>query len=253
MRVVSLLAFLPRWLALGLSLFGVQALAGYAPYADGYVLLASDTTNRYVVAGGARFFIPPAEWSNYSGAPTASQTQATINSYEVFPQDGTLILELSESAIYVVVGARAWWVPNPTELGFWDDTTSVNVVPNGSRDVFLNPTYSALIQDRTSSNVYLFVAGAVFPVTTPADLAYFGGSSAVKVVPLGTVGQYTTEVYCGTLLRERSSSTVYSMGYHSSSSPMVKGVATGVTADGVVPDGALSSFSLYPGIPSCIW
>nr|WP_255203388.1 hypothetical protein [Myxococcus sp. AM011] len=236
-----------------MSLFGVQALAGYAPYADGYVIHATDTTNRYVVAGGARFFIPPAEWSNYAFAPTASQPQATINSYEVFPQDGTLLLELSESAIYVVVGARAWWVPNPTELGFWDDTTSVNVVPNGSRDVFNNPTYSALIKDRTSSDVYLFVAGAKFPVTDPADLAYFGGAGAVKVVPLGTAGQYTNEVYCGTLLRERSSSTVYYMGYHSSTTPMVKGVATGVTADGVVPDGALSSFSLYPGIPSCIW
>nr|WP_217441675.1 MULTISPECIES: hypothetical protein [unclassified Myxococcus] len=240
-------------IALGLGLFGAQALAGYAPYADGHVLRASDTTNRYVVAGGARFLIPAGEWIHYVFAPSVTQPQATINTYEVIPRDGTLIRELSETAIYVVVGAKDWWVPNPTELGFWDDTTSVNNVPTGSRDVFPMLVYSALIQDRTSSDIYLFVAGAVFPVTTPADLAYFGGSSAVKVVPLGTVGQYTNEVYCGTLLRERSSSTVYYMGYRSSSPTMWKGEVTGVTADGVVPDGALSSFPLLPGIPSCIW
>ncbi|RKG59017.1 hypothetical protein D7X30_15775 [Corallococcus sp. AB011P] len=255
MRVVSLLAMFPRWLALGLSLFGAQALAGYAPIPDGYVLLSTDTTNRYVVAGGARFFIPPAQWSNYSSATLVPLPQATINSYAEIPQEGTLLRQIGYAAIYVVVGEKFWWIPNPTELDYWDDWRTVNNIPNaGWSEVFYNYSYKILVQERTRSQIYLYIAGAKYPITNASDLAYYGGASSVKIVPMGTLDDNTDQPWCGALLRERSSSTVYSLGFINSSLPGMYRSPVTATADGEVPDGALSGIPVFTpgGFLNCI-
>ncbi|RKH01621.1 hypothetical protein D7V97_28860 [Corallococcus sp. CA053C] len=254
MRAVSFLAILPRWLALCLGLFGAQALAGYASVPDGYVLLSTNNSNRYVVAGGARFYIPPAQHSLYSGATTVALPQATIDSYTQIPQEGTLIRQKGTAEIYVVVGQAYWWIPSPTELDFWDDWRMVNDIPNSDwRGPFINPSYNVLVQERSTSQIYLWVAGAKYPVTTSADLDYFGGLSSVKVVPLGTLASTTYNPWCGTNLRERSSSTVYTMGYINSSSTTMRKSVTAAPANSAVPDGALASIPLYSAGLACIW
>ncbi|MCP3097947.1 hypothetical protein LZ198_03550 [Myxococcus sp. K15C18031901] len=255
MRVVTFLNTLSRWLVLGLGLVGLQAFAGYAPIPDGYVLLATDTTNRYVVAGGARFFIPPAQWSQYSGATTVALSQATIDSYTQIPQEGTLFRQKGTTAIYVVVGQTFWWIPSPTELDYWDDFRVVNDIPNTNwNDPFISYSYGVLVQERSTSPVYLWTSGAKYLVTDPTELAYFGGWSAVKTIPLGTLASTTQQPWCGAMLRERSSSTVYALGYVNSSTPTFFKFPSTSTTYAVVPDGALSGFSTFSsGSPSCIW
>ncbi|MHA7629364.1 hypothetical protein [Corallococcus sp. M7] len=254
MRAISFLAILPRWLAVCLGLFGAQAFAGYAPVPDGYVLLSSDTSSRYLVAGGARFYIPPAQHALYSGANLVSLSQATIDSYTQIPQDGTLIRQKGTSEIYVVVGQAYWWIPSPTELAYWDDWRMVNDIPNSDwRGPFINFSHKVLVQERSTSQVYLWVAGAKYPITTTADLDYFGGWSNVKVIPLGTLASTTHEPWCGANLRERASSTVYNLGYINSSSTTMRKSVTASPADSEVPAGALTSVPLFSAGLSCIW
>ncbi|MFY0562230.1 hypothetical protein ACN28E_00180 [Archangium lansingense] len=253
MRISSLLAFLPRWLALGLSLFGVQALADYTNVPDGYVLLSIEHGHRYMVAGGAKFYIPPAQLSAFPGGTTVALPQATIDSVTTIPRDGTLIRSYNANEIYVVVGNMFWWIPNPTELSYWDDWRIVNVIPNRWDPAFYNYSNTILVQERSTSQVYLWIAGARFPITNEADLNYFGGYANVKTIPLGTLASITYQAWCGVNLRERSSSTVYTVGYGSSTSATMRRGVTTLPADGVVPDGALSVFPLTSGTPACIW
>ncbi|WP_371823530.1 hypothetical protein [Myxococcus sp. CA056] len=257
MRVTSSFSIITRWLILGLSLFGAKAFAGYVSAPDGYILLGIETSNRYYVAGGARFFIPPAQHSLYSGRSTVALPQATIDSYTQVPMDGTLFRQIGTTPIYVVVGQRPWWIPNPTELDVWDDWKEVHNIPNSNwSDPFIDYTYamSLLVQERTTSQIYLWVAGAKYLLTDPADIAYFGGYSSVKTVPLGTMASVPNEPWCGAVLRERSNSTVYAVGFINSSTPGLRKHATTHPTHGVVPDGALSAFpTMSVSSLSCIW
>ncbi|RKG80739.1 hypothetical protein D7W79_07230 [Corallococcus exercitus] len=256
MRAALLLAVLPRWFAVCLGLFGAQAFAGYTSVPDGYVLLGIETSNRYLVAGGARFYIPPAQHSLYSGATLVAQPQATIDAVTQIPMDGTLIRQKGTAEIYVVVGQAYWWIPSPTELDYWDDWRMVNDIPNSDwRSPFINYSYNVLVQERSTSQIYLWVAGAKYPVTTTADLNYFGGLSSVRVIPLGTLASTTHEPWCGANLRERSSSTVYNLGYVNRSHPSMSRSVTSSPAHSVVPDGALAPVPVFnvSGELSCIW
>ncbi|WP_426747639.1 hypothetical protein VZQ01_09670 [Myxococcus faecalis] len=69
------------------------------------------------------------------------------------------------------MGQRPWWIPNPTELDFWDDWKEVHNIPNSNwSDPFIDYTYamSLLVQERTTSQIYLWVAGAKHLLTDPA-------------------------------------------------------------------------------------
>lgn len=258
MRVTSPLACITRWLVLGLSLFGAQAFAGYVDAPDDVVLLGIGTSNRYYVAGGARFYIPPAQHSLYSGRTTVALPQATIDGYTQVPRDGTLFRQIGTSRIYVVVGQRPWWIPNATELDAWDDWRVVYDIPNSNwSDPFIDFTYaqSLLVMERTTSDIYLWVAGAKYLLTDPSDIAYFGGYGSVKWVPLGTLAEISSEPWCGAVVRERSSSTVYVTGFINPSTPSMLKYATTYpyTAYGVVPDGALSGLPTSSFGLACIW
>ncbi|QDF00441.1 hypothetical protein BHS05_33935 [Myxococcus xanthus] len=253
MRVIASLAALPRLLALTLCLFGAQALASYASVPDGTVLLSSDNTNRYLVAGGARFFIPSTQWSLYSGANLVVMSQSAIDAITQIPQDGTLLREHGYAAIYVVVGGTIWWIPSPTELDHWDDWKTINNVPRQWETAFQDYSVQVLVRERTGTQVYVWIAGAKFAITNASDLAYYGGEPNVKTVPLGTLASYTSEPFCGVSLRERSSSTVYYLGYHAYAPTTLRKYAALWAADGVVPDGALASFPVTTGEPACIW
>lgn len=253
MRVASRLAVLPRLLVLCLSLLGAQALAQYAPAPDGYVLLDTGTSSRYLVAGGAKFYIPPAQWSVYSNADLVALPSATINAITEMPREGTLLRQNGYAAVYVVVGQMFWYVQSLAELDYWDNWETINNIPNYSwEDRFQNYSYSVLVRERSTSQVYLWNAGGRYPITNPSDLAFFGGEASVKTVPLGALTLFPNVQWCGVTLRERSSTTVYMLGLDSTApSALKKSVTTGI-ANSIVPDGSLASFPLRPGGLYCI-
>ncbi|MCE9667419.1 hypothetical protein LY474_06285 [Myxococcus stipitatus] len=256
MRRVSFNLILARWLALCLGIVGTQAFAEYAPL-DGVVLFGQETSNRYIVAGGTPFYIPPSQWSVYSSAITIVTPQATINSYERVPREGTLFRQYNfPNTIYVVVGKRYWLIPTTTELGYWNNLGFKPIfdLPSSAwSEHFLDYSYKVLVAERSTSQVYLWISGAKYPITNTSDLDYFGGSASVREVPLGSLAAFTHQPECGTRLRERSSSTVYDMSYHlpDPNSPMYKSPST-LAEHGTVPDGSLAPFPNFVG-GACIW
>ncbi|WP_434347046.1 hypothetical protein ACN6A1_01390 [Myxococcus virescens] len=255
MRIASFLSIFPQWLILSLSLLGTQAFAQYVPGPDGVILLGIGTANRYLVAGGARFFIPPAQHSLFPGTLVALD-QSTIDSYTQIPRDGTLFRQYGTSATYVMAGQMHWLIPSLEELDHWDDWKTIHVIPNsnwGDPIYFFNYSNTILVRERSTSQIYLWIAGAKFPLTDPADIAYYGGSTNVKTIPLGSMAGMTSEPWCGTVLRERSSTTAYALGYHLGDNPLImRKAVTTAPAGGVVPDGVLSSYPPIPGV-ACIW
>ncbi|QQR46441.1 hypothetical protein JKA73_10355 [Myxococcus xanthus] len=251
MRVLSSLAAIPRVLAMMFCLFGAQALASYATVLDGTVLLSADNTSRYLVAGGARFFIPSTQWSLYSSANLVVMSQSSIDAITQIPRDGTLAREKGQIAIYVFVGGMPWWIPNPTELDFWDDWKTINEIPSYWEAPFQDYSIQqVLLRERTGTQIYIWTTGLKIPITNASDLAYYGGESNVKTVPLGTLANHSdSEPYCGAILRERSSSTSYYLGY---SAGLMRRYATTSAPHAVVPDGALSSFPVTTSGPYCI-
>ncbi|WP_237080808.1 hypothetical protein [Myxococcus xanthus] len=148
-----------------------------------------------------------------------------------------------------------WFIPTAEELAYWGDWTTIQVIPNTNwEDPFYDHIMATqvMVIERSTSQVYLWAGGAKYPLTAPADLAYYGSWANVKTVPLGTLANTTSQPACGAHLREQSSSTMYRIGYvGSGTSYMWKAVITS-TVGAVVPDGILSSFPTSPAGVSCI-
>ncbi|MCP3143844.1 hypothetical protein [Pyxidicoccus xibeiensis] len=251
MRVVSRLAVLPQLLALCLCLLGAQALAGYAPAPDGYVLISLETQDRHLVAGGAKFFIPSAQWGLYSSHPTMTLPKATVDAVTRLPWDGTLLRQHGYAAVYVAMGGMFWYIQSPAELAYWGNWDTINNIPNHSwQDPFQDYNNKALVRERSTNEVYLWIAGAKFLITNPSDLVFYGGESSVKSVPLGALANITNAPWCGAVLQERSDSTAYLFGYRNT--PTIARTAKPWTPHGFVPDGALAPFPVISGVYDCI-
>ncbi|WP_395809961.1 RICIN domain-containing protein [Archangium minus] len=169
-------------------------------------VIASTDKSRWLIVGGARFYIHPAQWANYA-APSATLTSSAINDITPIPRDGTVLGQTGRHEIFTVVGGMYFHVPDPTELQYFNPN-QVRALPSNNQHF---PFYSGsgegkLVRERIGTQTYLLQGNAKFLVP-PAELAYF--TAPVQTVPNTSLAKISNTPNCGVLLRERATEDNY--------------------------------------------
>ncbi|ATB33252.1 RICIN domain-containing protein [Melittangium boletus] len=170
-------------------------------YPDNTVVASSTDKSRWLIVGGARFYIHPEQWANFA-APSISLTAAAINDITPIPRDGTVLGQSGRPEVFTVVGGMFFHVPDPTELQYFNPT-QVRALPANKQHF---PSYGGsgegkLVKERTGTQTYLLQGNAKFPVSA-SELPSFTGP--VQLVPNTSLAKISNTPDCGVLLRERA-------------------------------------------------
>jgi hypothetical protein len=157
-------------------------------YAVGALLRESDKPDVWLIVGGAKFHTVSPEVFNALGLQwpaIRAVPPRTLGTVPDVPADGTVIQELGQAAIYVVVGGAKMWIPSPAAqvaMGLAArppgrlPTGGVAKVPDLPRD-------GTLIREFSSAQVYAIRDGKKVPVVpAPGDevqVAPDGGLSSI--------------------------------------------------------------------------
>jgi hypothetical protein len=217
----------------------------YSPTPDGSILIDSTYGSRYIIAGGAKFWIPSSE-STYFSNPffTYYVSTSTLDGITNYPRNGTTVKERNIDSIYVIIGNRAWGIPSMDELQYFGGSSSVHTIPQGSMNYtgFNIAQNGLMVRERTQQAVYVIFGNAKFWVPTESDVQYYGGWENVNVVPDTSTSSVSNTPFCGTRLRERSSGQIYRIsigGKYLIQNPDSYDWANHF----VVPDGSLNAFT----------
>jgi hypothetical protein len=110
-----------------------------------------------------------------------------------FP-DGTVIREVTRPEVYVIQGGAKFWVPNSTVLVQWyGGWAAVRVVPDGTLEdagITDTPVDGTLLKEPGSPIVWRMDNTQKRWVVNPTVLARYGGWSAVRLVPDGSLARF---------------------------------------------------------------
>lgn len=111
----------------------------------------------FLVFGGAKFLVDPANTLGLNLALALAQDPAVVNSLPPAPVDGTLLREVNDPRVYVFFGGAKFWIPSPaalTSMGF--NFGQVGIVPPGTLGpIPLVPRHGTLLREQTDPRVYL--------------------------------------------------------------------------------------------------
>jgi hypothetical protein len=121
------------------------------PPPDGTLLRDPATSNVFVIYGGAKFFVPPAQFGalGFSSFDVRLDNDAALDTLPTLPRGKTLLKELSKPEVWVIQAGRKRWIPTPeifVMLGFaW---SHVHTVPDGAlASIPSGPPLAGLVLD----------------------------------------------------------------------------------------------------------
>lgn len=144
----------------------------------------------WFVGYGARMPVSGAVELAALGATSASvlATGSTFGSTLTRPRDGALLREHSSAPVFLYQGGAPFFIPNPTVLNSFGGFGAVRVVPDNTIMVFaLPPDEGTLLREISAAKVFRILSGQKHWVTTPAELANYGGFGMVRIVPDGAL------------------------------------------------------------------
>lgn len=146
----------------------LKDLGTSANLSNGSYVLASDTGNVYVMAGGAAIYV--SSWANVGGqhAINATLTQAQINAMPQYPSDGTAIRDAVGGGIWIVAGGFPFAVSN---LAHTPGISWVNIDVNSLAYLRSEPKDGTVVRDE-SGGIYVISGDAAMAVTSLANIPY---------------------------------------------------------------------------------
>jgi hypothetical protein len=173
---------------------------------DNTVIAVATDTSRWLIVGGARFYIHPDQWANFA-APSTTLSSSAINDITPIPRDGTLLQQSGRPEVFTVVGGMYFHVPDPTELQYFNPS-QLRLLPSNNQHF---PFYSGsgggkLVKERTGTQTYLLQGHAKFPVSATESPYY---TAPVQIVPNTSLAKISNTPDCGVLLRERATADNY--------------------------------------------
>jgi hypothetical protein len=101
---------------------------------DGALLRDHTQTTTMVFQGGAPFPISTSSVLSLFGGPSAVQLApaGSLARFKQPPKDGTLLREISQPAVFVILNGEKCWITTPAELENWGGFPSVRLVPDGA-------------------------------------------------------------------------------------------------------------------------
>jgi len=151
----------------------------------------SKTLDRYTDHGGRRNFGAVIRHNMHYINASVQYEAGTSN---VPLHDGSVLREYSRAEVYVIFGGAKFWVPNPQVLqdlyGGWGN---VKIVLDGAlAGLPVLPRSGTILREQSNPAVYLIEERTKRYITSPSVLQRYGGASAVRVVPNGSLGSIPT-------------------------------------------------------------
>ncbi|NMO17018.1 hypothetical protein HPC49_14445 [Pyxidicoccus fallax] len=192
---------------------------------DGTILRETGKPAIYVIAGGARFWVPtPASWGTYRdalGLSDASIRQVPAGSLQgisASPADGTVVRELGKPALWVYQGGGRFWVASLEAWGTYKAVTGatdaiIRNIPPGSLSwtlVDVNgqdegrvredlPRDGTVVRELGRTGIWVYRGGGRFWVPTPASWDSYKAATgttdaSIRNIPLGSLWSTLVDV-----------------------------------------------------------
>ncbi|MBP5987163.1 MAG: hypothetical protein KA538_08245 [Azonexus sp.] len=140
----------------------------------------------FMVTDGARMQVAGAGEFSALGGVTANvrSTAVTLLAHHTRPRDGACFRERSSAPVYLFAGGMPFWIPDQVWMQRFGGFGQVRIVPDGAIAAFQKvPDEGTLLREWSSPKVWRMMNGFRRWVTTPAELAKWGGMPSVRVVP----------------------------------------------------------------------
>jgi hypothetical protein len=163
----------------------------------------------YQAINGAKYHLTPAEYAQLGSPAAVNVPVGFIDRLGVVPADNSFLRDLSDTAIYQIVGGAKYHL-TPAEYAALGRPAAVNV-PHGFAAAVTGtrPTGSLFLRDPASTAIYQVVNGAKYHLN-PAEYALLGGPAAINV-PAGLLDLLGSRPTDGTLLRDVAGTAIYSI------------------------------------------
>jgi hypothetical protein len=198
----------PAWAAIWIQPFGIPSptgetllstmpseqppIASFEPgpiapnprvFADGTLLKEESKDEVYLIVGGAKVHVPNPEQFSAMGLESSAIRMVpdrTMSTVPDVPVDGTLLRELGQEAVFIVVGGAKMHVPNPEQFSAMSlDAGLIRTMPNLRMGQVPDvPAEGTLIREFSSARVYEIRDGKKVAVTPPQG-------AVVQVAPDG--------------------------------------------------------------------
>ncbi|OJH33660.1 hypothetical protein BON30_47325 [Cystobacter ferrugineus] len=124
-------------------------------------------------------------------------------------RDLSVLTSAEYGSKYFIVGGARFLIPS-NEYWFYSLLPSRYTVPQSVIDSITTvPRDNTVLKSLNSAPVYVVIGGRKWHITSPEELSYWGGDSAVRPVPTGSLQLYESDNYL--LVRERTGSQIYVM------------------------------------------
>ncbi len=164
--------------------------------------------------------------------------------------DGTILTDSADSSSrYLIVGGAKFRLSASERPYFF--TLVRYIVPRSTLDAITNiPREGTVLRERATAPVYVIIGNRKWYVPSVEELQHFGGESAIRTVPQGTLNNWWFDVMRdGLLVRERPDAEVYVIAGNARF--WVRTEADLAYYGGwanvkTVPDGSMDNVSLWP-------
>jgi rhodanese-related sulfurtransferase len=164
------------------------------------------STAIYQIVGGARYHLSPAEYSAL-GTPTAINVPiGFINRTATEPRDGSFIRDITDGAIYQIVGGAKYHL-SPSEYSALDSAPSTNVPHGLILSITRTLPSAGYLRNRDDGAIYQVINGARYHLS-PAEYAELGAPAAVNV-PVGFINRLGPVPADNSFLRDISDTAIY--------------------------------------------
>ncbi|MFI7542436.1 hypothetical protein [Actinoplanes sp. NPDC049599] len=173
---------------------------------DSVFLRDPGTTAIYQVVGGARYHLSPAEYAALGGPAAINVPAGFINLTAAVPRDGSFIRDITDGAIYQIVGGAKYHL-SPSEYSDLDSAPSTNVPHGLILSITRTLPSTGFVRNQDSGAIYQVINGAKDHLT-PAEYVALGSPAAVNV-PVGLLDRLGAVPADNSFLRDLSDTAIY--------------------------------------------
>ncbi|MFC7480815.1 hypothetical protein ACFQX7_13375 [Luedemannella flava] len=183
----------------------INAVTGTVP---AYSVFLRDpvSTAIYQIVGGARYHLSPSEYAAMGGPVAINVPAGFINRTTTVPRDGSFIRDITDGAIYQIVGGAKYHL-SPSEYSALDSAPSTNVPHGLILSITRTLPSSGYLRDPGSGAIYQAVNGAKYHLS-PAEYTAMGSPAAVNV-PVGFINRLGVVPADNSFLRDITDGAVY--------------------------------------------
>jgi hypothetical protein len=183
----------------------INAVTGSVP-ADSVFLRDPGSTAIYQIVGGARYHLSPADYTAMGSPAAINVPTGFINRTATVPRDGSFIRDISDGAIYQIVGGAKYHL-SPSEYSALDSAPSTNVPHGVITSITRTLPSTGYLRNQAGGAIYQIVNGAKYHLS-PADYAALGSPAAVNV-PVGFINRLGVVPADNSFLRDLSDTAIY--------------------------------------------